>query len=423
MRRLDLRLRITVAISVVCLGIIFSLGVMLYMASERMEFALVEQLVEEELDFLIERYESNPGYLPETAHNVQYYAVPYQDRQTLLPSYLRELEAGHYEIDVGGEQGERDAVVRQVNNLLFAVVYDIGPYEEREREFRQTVLIALVFVLILTLILGHFLSGFLTHQLTLLAHRVSTIVPDQPYESLLRDEQDREVAMLAKALDKYHDLFLSMIKREQEFTANVSHELRTPLTAIRTSIELLAEDPNLSDKSRKRIHYINHAVNSMTDHTQALLFLAREEEFSEQEQIALLECVEDISSHFHDEIKRKGLAFDIDIHPETMVNANRQAIHLVLTNLIKNAVMYTENGFVRVTHEKSELAVSDSGPGIAAELIPKIFDRNYRGVNKSGGFGLGLDIVKRVCHKFHWDIDVVSSPGQGAHFVIRLNKV
>ena len=418
MRILDLRLRITAAIAVVCVAIVAALGITLYQASERMELALVEQLVTEEMDFLIRRYEANPAYVPSPGPNVEYYIIRTTAEQRSLPEYLRSLDEGQYEIYIGDNSGESDVVVREVRDVRFIVVYNIGPYEEREQDFRQLVVLALLTVICLALILGYFLSGVLTRQLTLLAQRVATLVPGQPYSSLLKNGQDREVAMLAKAFDQYHALFLNMIKREQEFTANVSHELRTPLTAIRTSCELLAEDPALSEKSHARIRYINHAVNSMTNHIQALLFLAREQEFKDKEPIALLECVEDVHSHFREEISRKGLACTIGIPPDALLTANRQALQLVLTNLFKNAVMYTDSGFIHIGYATGRLTVSNSGVGIPVEQLPRIFARNYRGVSGVDGHGLGLDIVKKVCNQADWNIEVSSVSGKSTTFSV-----
>lgn len=419
MKRLDLRLRIATTIAAACLTIVAALGVMLYMASEKMELALVEQLISEELDFLIQHHSANPEYIPTPGPNVQYY-IASGEEDGHLPTYVQSLNAGQYEIDIGEGMGERDIVVRKIGNTRFIVVYNIGPYENREREFKQLILLSLLSVGILALILGYLLAGLLTRQLTILSQRVGTLVPNQPYSSLLRDEQDREVAMLAQALDQYQLLILDMIRREQEFTANVSHELRTPLTAIRTSCELLISDSTLSEKARERIRYISQAAGHMTDHTQALLFLARDQTLLAREPVALLECVNDVAAPLREQIAHKGLSLEINIIPHEMMVANRQALHLVLSNLIKNAVNYTESGFIRVSYASGKLTVSDSGVGMTAEKASRIFERSYRGEKSTDGLGLGLDIAKRICNQMGWIIEVESVPEVGSKFVVAL---
>jgi signal transduction histidine kinase len=281
-------------------------------------------------------------------------------------------------------------------------------------------LLALLAAMALALVLGYVLSGYLTRQLSLLAERVATLTPGEACTPLLKDKQDQEVAMLAGALDRYHELVLNMIRREQEFTANVSHELRTPLTAIRTSCELLAEDTAMSEKSRLRIRFIEQAATGMTDRTAALLLLAREREFRVQERIFLHECVEDVLAQFRDEIAAKGLSCSYGFPPDASIVANRQALLLVLTNLLKNAVLYTETGGIDIRYAEGRLAVSDTGIGIPAERLSHIFERHYRGAVRDEGVGLGLDIVKKVCALAGWTVTVSSVPGRGTTFTLLL---
>ncbi len=420
MKRLNLRLRITAAISIVCIAIIAALGGAFYMAAEQLELVLVEQLVGEELDFLIKRYQADPTYIPEPGPNVEYYIVNPDTHNEEYPVFLKNLENGHHEIDIGNGRGERDVMIRQVDATRFVVVYNIGPYEQREKEFKQLVMTALVVVMIFAIVAGYLLSGFLTKQLTLLAQRVSNLIPGSAHGSLLRDEQDQEVAMLANAFDQYHKLFLGMIHREQEFTANVSHELRTPLTAIRTSSELLLQDNTLSEKAQMRVRDIIKSVSDMAEHVNALLLLARQQEIGVQEEFGLRECAEDVLVPFREDIARKSLDVEIHIPASVVVHVNRQALQLVLGNLLRNAVNYTAVGYVHLNFHGNTIDVTDSGKGIAEDQLPHIFTRHYQGEKRSDGLGLGLDIAKRICDRESWKIEVRSEPGKGSTFSIVL---
>lgn len=422
MKRLNLKLRITAAISIVCIAIIATLGGAFYMASERLELALVEQLVGEELDFLIKRYQADPTYAPEPGPNVEYFIVTPDTTQSEYPEYLNNLERGHHEIDIGENRGERDVMIRESSGIRFIVVYNIGLYEQREKEFKQLVIIALIVVMVLAVIAGYLLSGFLTRQLTLLAQRVSNLTPGSAHEPLLRDEQDQEVAMLANAFDQYHKLFLEMIQREQEFTANVSHELRTPLTAIRTSGELLLQDNTLSEKAKLRLLDIIKSVSDMTEHVQALLLLVRQQEIGIQEELELYECIQDVLVPFREEIAHKALNIEIDVPVSSVAYLNRQALQLVLSNLLKNSVNYTTTGFVRISVCGNKIDITDSGRGISPEQLPHIFTRHYRGEERSDGLGLGLDIAKRICDRQSWHIEVSSVLNKGSTFSLFLGN-
>jgi signal transduction histidine kinase len=224
--------------------------------------------------------------------------------------------------------------------------------------------------------------------------------------------------MLAGAFDNYQARIEQMIRREQEFTANVSHELRTPLTAIRTSCELLLADPALVEKSRARVGQVNDAAGRMAEQVQALLFLARGQALGEVEPVALAECVAEAIEPYRAEIARKGLSLKLDVPREAVLSLNYQALRLVLSNLVRNAVQYTERGFVTIGYGAKRLTVTDSGRGISEEHLPHVLDRYFRAGIASGGTGLGLSIIKRICDHYGWHVTVESVPMKGSTFSI-----
>ena len=209
-----------------------------------------------------------------------------------------------------------------------------------------------------------------------------------------------------------------MLQREQEFTANVSHEMRTPITTILTSCELLATEPDLSEKVCIRIGMVESAATRMGEQLQALLFLAREQALGVMEPVAIAECVYDAVEPLRPEIARKHLDFEVAVEPEAVLMLNWQALHTALVNLLRNAVQYTAHGFVRVKFSGHQLTISDSGIGIEPSYLPFLFERFFRGSTQGEGLGIGLAIVKRICDHYGWRIEVDCTPGQGATFHI-----
>jgi signal transduction histidine kinase len=416
--KLDLRLRIAVALATVCIAVVGALGFTLYTASEDMEEALVLQLVSEELESLVERATHTGGHAPPSGPNIQYYVLSGPEQREKLPPELRSLAAGHHEVGTG--EDEKHVAVRDVGSTRYMVVYDAGPHEVRESRFRQLLYFALATIAVLSVAVGYWLAGVLTRQLTELAERVSKLHPDAPHPALERSDHDREVAAVARALDDYHHRIVDMVRREQEFTSNASHELRTPLTGIRTSCELLLSEPQMPPKARGRIEQIDHAARLMTERIEVLLLLARRTPKEELETVSLRRCVEDAAYPYLDEAARKGLEFEIEIPQNRLVRVDRRALQVVLANLIKNAVRYTDRGHVRVTYEAPRVVVSDSGAGIAPEHQPQLFERYFRADNRPEGIGLGLAIVRRICDHFGWQIEVRSAPGSGSAFSVML---
>ena len=416
--RPGLRFKVAAVFAATCITVVGALGIVLFTASERMEHALVTQIVTEELDALIARHRENPALAQPTGPNLAYYIAHNPEELTRVPEPLRALPEGYHEF--GRALDERHVGVRRADGTTFIVSYDAGPHEQREVEFQQLVYASFAVVALVALGLGYWLAGLLTRQVTDLAAQLQSLSPQAAHPPLARPGQDPEVASLAAALDDYRSRIARMIQREQEFTGNASHELRTPLTAIRTSCELLLADPMLPDRARQRLEVINAAAERMSEQIQVFMFLAREQAFGASETVSVAECVNEAAEPYRGELVRKGLQFTVEVEPAATVQLNRQALGIVLTNLIRNAVQHTERGFVRVSYAAGRLMVSDSGAGIAASDVRRLFERFYRAASKREGFGLGLAIVKRVCDLYGWTIDVDSTPGRGSDFSIGL---
>jgi signal transduction histidine kinase len=415
---LGLRLRIALTVALVCLLVVGALGVTLYTASENLEDALMQQLVDGEMDYLVERHRQDPGFVPQPAANFQNYIVRGPEDRERLPAHMRELGVGYHEAFVGEEEFE--VLVREANGVRYYIAYEVGLYEQREQSFKILVWITVLAAAFVSLALGYWLSGVLVSQVTGLAREVSDLKPGRPRGALARPDQVPEVALLARAFDDYQARIEQMIRREQEFTANASHELRTPLTAIKTSSELLLADPKLSDKSRARVVQVNEAAARMAEQIQALLFLARGKALGEVEPVVLADCIAEAVEPCRAEIERKGLAFEMAVVPDAVLDLNYQALRFVLTNLIRNAVNYTDRGFVKVGYASRRLTVADSGRGMNPEHLPRVFERFFRNEYAAGSMGLGLSIVKSVCDHYGWGITVDSAPAMGSTFSITL---
>lgn len=418
MKTLDLRTRVAAAVAIACIAVVAAFAITLYQASEDLEEGLVDQIVGEEMDFLVRHHREFPSFTRDPGPNLQYYVVRSPEDLAGVPEKLRGLPAGMHEI--GHDADAQHVAVRIVDGIRFIVAYDAGPHELREQQFKRLVLFALATIMVVAAALGYWIAGLLTRQITDLAARVAALDPGVPRAPLAQEGQDAEVAALARAFDQHEARIRELIEREQEFTGNASHELRTPLTAIRTSCELLVADTGLPDKARTRIAAIAAAAERMTGQIELLLFLARAEPMAARETVALADCVNAAVEPWSAEITRKALRFDNAIAAGTTITVNRQALNLVLANLLRNAVQYTTTGGIRVQWTAPTLTVSDNGPGVPPEQRALLFERHYRGGAGSDGFGLGLAIVKRACDHCHWRIEVTASPEGGTAFLLTL---
>lgn len=412
-----LRLRVALAFAVFCIVVVGTLGISLYIASDDIEEAHIEQIIETEMDYLIQRYHERGDFVPQVGSNLEKYIIHDSAEEAQLPSYLQGLNYRRHKVFRGPE--EVRVVVRHVDGVKFLVAYEIGLHDQRQQELRLLIVLSLLSVVGVALVVGYLLAGLLVKQVTDLAERVRHLAPgDVQGATMIQPGQDEEVAQLAHALDDYQNRITRMLRREQEFTANVSHELRTPITTILTSCELLVTEPGLSERARVRIGMIEAAATRMGDQLQALLFLAREQALGIMEPVALAECVYDAAEPVCTEIYRKRLTFEVAVEPKAVLMLNRQALHTALVNLLRNAVQYTERGFIRVNFSQNRISISDSGIGIEPFYLPLLYERFFRGSAQGEGLGIGLAIVKRICDHYGWIIEVDSAPGQGATFHI-----
>ena len=413
---LGMRLRFAFALAFACLIVVSTVGIALYVGSEEMEDALVRQIIAEELDSLIRQHWQEPDHVPTGGSSLKSYIVRNAQDAERLPQILRGLAPGVHEIMMGND--ETEVIVREEFGTRYIVAYDLGLHQTRERQFRIMIVVAVLAAELVAFVLGGWLSRLLVSQITDLARKVDQMRSGYPRQVLAHERQDAEVATLARALDAYALSMEQMVRREQEFTANASHELRTPVTGIQTSCELLLGDPRLPATARERVEHIDRATRRIAEQIHALLLLARDEHAVSVEPVALAECAVEVVEPHRPEILRKGLTLEIAITRDDVIDLDRQALRIVLANLVRNAVTYTERGFVRIAYAARRLTVSDSGSGISSEHLPHIFDRFFRAGRDDAGIGIGLSIVKRICDRYDWHIDVSSSPGAGSAFSI-----
>lgn len=419
MKTPDLRIRVAAAVAITCIAVVSALALTLYTASEELEETLVDQIVSEEMVYLVRHHLENPGIVVrEPGPNLQYYVARNDADLNRVPEALRALPIGHHEIGLGID--EQHVAVREVDGTRFIVAYDAGPHEVREQQFKRLLLFSLATVTLIAAALGYWIAGLITRQITDLSARVAVLDPGAQRAPLAEPGQDPEVAALASAFDQYQSRIRALIDREQEFTGNASHELRTPLTAIRTSCELLEAETGLPEKTRARIAAISAAAERMTGQIEMLLFLARAQAVNDREPVALADCVNAAVEPLRGEIRRKALQFENTIAPTATANVNRHALHLVLANLLRNAVQYTTAGSIRIDWKAPTLTVTDTGPGIPEIHRERMFDRHYRGNAAGDGFGLGLAIVKRACDHCGWSIAISTPSVDGTAFELTL---
>jgi two-component system phosphate regulon sensor histidine kinase PhoR len=234
-----------------------------------------------------------------------------------------------------------------------------------------------------------------------------------------------------------------MEKSRRDFIANVSHELRTPLTSIQGYTETLLDSSLENNSVREFLEIIRKNAARMTRLTEDLLTLARVESGEHRfaiQPVSPEELLQDALESFREVARGYGVELAIENSvPGGHVDADREAIHQIFSNLIENALKYAASGKKIVLGARAaetgkvetgliktgvEFYVKDFGPGISSEHLPRLFERFYR-VDKarsreSGGTGLGLAIAKHIVLAHGGTIRAESELNHGSVFLFTL---
>ncbi len=235
----------------------------------------------------------------------------------------------------------------------------------------------------------------------------------------LPDSGIEEFARLNDVLSKLMTDNLNSYRIQKEFTENASHELQTPLAVIRSKLDLLLQQPGLTQEQAAIIQDLYHTSNRLSRLSRSLLLLAKMEnnQFGSMERVDVVAVVKDLQPYL--ESLSGELALRQDFSVDTMpITANRALLESMTSNLVVNAVRHNRpGGEVILTVADGRLTVANTSdePALDENLI---FRRFYRPSEKTVGNGLGLSIVKAVCDYHGWKITYSYCEGKHMFTVI-----
>ena len=218
----------------------------------------------------------------------------------------------------------------------------------------------------------------------------------------------------------------------RDFVSGISHELKTPLTVIQACTETLldgaVEDPEAADRFLKQIEAQSERLLQLIIGMMQLARLEAGQHVFHQEVVDLREIVGTVVSLMDTVAMTKSISLTITGPSELFVLADSQATRTIVDNLINNALKYTpEHGSVVIELEEEQqfntLRVVDTGNGIPEEDQQRVFERFYRVErdrnSQSGGTGMGLSIVKHLCHAMGAEVELKSKIGKGTSITVQ----
>lgn len=249
------------------------------------------------------------------------------------------------------------------------------------------------------------------------------VLLDAPYE---------EFARLARVFNAMLDRLHAVFEGQRRFIADAAHEMQTPLTVIKGTIEVSLQQRRSADEYRDALVTNLGQVERLSTLTRSLLTLAQ---FSGDRPpvklvpLALEPLVQELVKELTVLAEDRKVRLTLEAHPVPLVLGDDGRLTQVLINLLDNALTYTPSGgavTVRIRPDGGQVVmqVEDTGPGIAPEHLPRLFERFYRGdfarKGESGGSGLGLAIVKEIVEAHGGTVRVESTLGKGTVFTVTL---
>jgi len=302
--------------------------------------------------------------------------------------------------------------------------------------FRADLLLLTPAVILLAALGGHWMSRKALRPVALLAAEARRITVRNLDTRLPVPNARDEISDLSHTLNQMLERIDNAFASVRAFTGNASHELRTPISLLRTEIEVALYRPRKPEEYRATLSRLHEETIRMTNLAEGLLSLARADGGAEALTMVPIELdslFEKISHAWKKSMQLALIDFRVEIQSrDVAILGDPASVSRLLSILLENACKFTSpGGSVVLTAALAGgsvvLSVLDTGIGIPADDIPRIFDRFYRGAQtdlpNSRGSGLGLALGKWIAERHGAHLVVESEPGRGSRFSFSLERV
>jgi signal transduction histidine kinase len=413
--RIAIRSKLMIAMMSLSSALTLALLAIVWSAHEASEQEAFDLVLKAEMAGLSEHLLSSGGKAIHSGTISGFLVAPGARPDPTLPEPFRALSPG---VHTGLTQGEREYYleVRDLPRGRLYVLVDVSDLDPDEQRFMLIIVgCGLGFLLLEWLIIQQ-----ITRRLVQALERLSVTVSQVEPGSVTRIDNaypETELRQIADTFNAHLDRMKAFVEREQGLSAMISHELRTPLAVISGAADVLLSRAG-DERNRHTVNRIKLATRDMTDSIDALMLLARSTDKLPQplkpSRVDLL--TEEAAAQLALTPSGKPVELRFGVMEALEVAAPARLISILVSNLVRNALQYTQAGHVlmQVSAEPAQLSVSDTGPGVDPDEITGLFRALTRGRDAQGsGAGLGLYIVDEICKRCGWSIGVDSGVGIG----------
>ncbi len=298
-------------------------------------------------------------------------------------------------------------------------------------EYLRLYLYSVPVILLTSVLVGWFLAGRALRPFEEIARTAGQITSENLNTQIVTRHREEEVQALVQSFNAMVSRLERSFRQMRQFNADAAHELRTPLAILQGEIEIALRSPSLSEDARAVLASNLEELDRLTRLVNDMLTLAEAEAGGQvltKRPVELKPLLHDLIEHVRLLAAERRIRIEVRDLPDVFIHADELWIRRAFLNLLDNAVKYSrEGGRVDITSSTEAdwvaVAVQDYGIGIAAEDLPRIFDRLYRADparTRGGGVGLGLSLVRWIVEEHAGRILVASVPEKGTIFKVVL---
>ncbi|WP_187148294.1 sensor histidine kinase [Colwellia psychrerythraea] len=340
------------------------------------------------------------------------------DQYDILPSSIKRRLNKNWQGSISfhfEDDSEYSVFAQQVmTNKGLAIVYaleDVDAIEWDDTEFAifQTVIFGLgLLIYIIAALFIIKMAKRISTPFSTLANKLESHDNEKYTPLSIQGELSLELVQMLTSINSYRSRIRDAFMREQAFTRYVSHELRTPMTVIRGGISILRRLDD--EKVKKQSSRIDNAVIEMEQLIHTFLLMARNEDSDTINVDISDEFIQQIVQDFESTIKANQVSFHQELQCNFSLNVQPLLFAAVIKNLLKNAINCSVEGNVSLFISPQRIDVIDNGVGLDAK------PRGYE------GFGIGLNIVRDICEKYHWQFNIKNNQGDGCTASVIFNQ-
>lgn len=411
----SIRSRISMTLLIFSMLAALALATTLILMEDQLEATIMDTAFNGQLAYLEGATADALGVRQVEHPGFQAYMIPPEvDAASVLPAWLEAKSTGFHEAVSHGER-RYDLTIRQSPQGRIVLATDVTEIEAAEAEFAFVAILCSLAFVCLAWLAARLLAGNLVGPIQRLAERIDQLDPALRYQELPAEQPDPALRRISAVFNNYLQRIDAFVEREQNLTNMASHELRTPLAVISGAVDVLLLREADNPANSKTLGRIKQATSRMAESIDTLLEMSREVASSAlvHEPVALDQLLQEVMEEQRSLIGEKPIHFELQVENALHVRAPARLLAILASNLVSNALRYTEEGEVLVRLRGRTLEVIDTGPGMHPEDLPELLRPGRRGPAQTGSGGFGLFIVQSICQRFdwHWQIEARTPRG------------